>query len=336
MTQLMAVTDAMKDAAGLLVWWELTGLVDLDDLREALDEQFGAGRAMIPPDELELGKRMQPEAPSKEVALARAAASVLTSKRQLLRPLSRRGAWEIVLEKVELVSEDAATEARLAKMMASSNFDDDDFVTPEERAAQAIGKRERCTYTSQLSGWVERADGQRHIVIHGDEALKKLVLGKLGMYERVLTPTDFSSWLLSCANRLHAVGLRDRGGFYFIPKDRVEIWKRLVAVVQACSKHVCREIPAMRTEEAVEAILAAVTSETCAEMDRLERYLAKGDAMSTKGLNAEERAAERVRQKLVHYCEVLGKRIPDLETRLEQLTGAITAAKVVAKGEAAQ
>lgn len=290
-TQITAITNEMKDAAGLMVWWELTGMVDMDDLREALTQ------AGLDPEEY------MPQAPSLDVALARAAAAALTSKRQLLRPLSRRGAWEVVLEKVEIV----------------------------EAGASNAGT-ERCTYTSQITGWVEKAGETRHVVVQGDPTMRDQVLAKVKFYENVLTPTDFSSWLLSRANKMHAIGLRDRGGFYFIPRDRVDEWKKLVEVVRACSQHHCREIPAMKTDEAVDAILSSVSAEARAELDRIETWL-QNPEHSTRGLNSEERTALKLREKLDHYCQILGRQVPDLEARLERLTGTIQAARLVKKGE---
>ncbi len=285
--EIMGVSGLPADMCGLLVFWELTGMVDLDDLREALASNgFDADT-------------YAPQAPTLDVALARAAAGALTSKRQLLRPLSRRGAWEVVLEKV--VAEDA-----------------DD--------------RERCTYTSQLTGWVEKTGDTRAAVVHGDADLRDAVLIKVKFYENVLTPSDFSSWLLGQANKMHAIGLRDRGGFYFIPRDRVDEWKRLVNVVRQCSQHQCREIPAMKTDEAVEAILASVSAEATASMANTESWLA-GDKASIRGLDAEDRHALRIREKLDHYCKILGRSMPDLEARLERLTGAIQAARILKKAD---
>lgn len=291
MTEVMAVPDAMRDSAGLMVWWELSGNVALEDLYEAL-EQSG------------FPESARPVPPSMEIALSRAVASALTSKRQLLRPLSRRGSWEVVLEQVASIE------------LADGS------------------KTERCSYSSRLRGSVERSgrgDGSPVPLLDGpDEDLKRQTLEKLPYYQKVLTPDDFSSWLLTRANALAAVTLRVRGGFYFVPRDRVEGWKRVVDVVRACSDHRMNEIPAMRTDEAIEAIITSVRAEALRSVEALEEYL-KQDEVSTRGLNSAERQAAATREKLGHYCGLLGRSVPDLEARIEKLSGAIQASRIIAK-----
>lgn len=281
MSGIVAVTDEMKDAAGILVFWELSGLVAMEDFVEAI-----AADGWEP--------ELAPVAPSMEVALGRAATSVLADKRMLLRPLSRRGSWEILREQVSLDVDDG---------------------------------EERVKHESLLRGSVQRSGSEVQIQITGDPDLKQAVLAKVGFYSSTLTASDVSNWMLAQANRLHAVGLRSRGGFYFIPRDRIEDWHRVVRVIRACSSHQVYEIPAMRTDEAVEAILASVRAEAASKMAELEAWLA-GDVHSTRGYNASERAVVAVQAKLRHYAELLGREMPDLDGRLVQLTGALTAARL--------
>lgn len=288
-TGIMAVPDAMKDSAGVIVWWELSGVVDLDDMREAIDQADGGMNAA----QLET---WMPEEPSLVIALGRAASAALPSKRHLLRPLNQRGSWEITLEHVDL-EEDQVDQTRA----------------------------ERLRHQRLLSGRVE--DGKP--VLEGpDEDLKAAVLGKVGFYKRVLTTTDFSNWLLVRAGDLHAIGLRSRGGFYFVPKDKVEEWRRIVAIVRACSGHAVYEMPAMKTKEAVAAILASLRNEATKQFNVVETYLAAGDS-STRGLNSATRTADELRAKLAHYSELLGAQLGDLDQRLIALTGAIQAARIV-------
>lgn len=237
-----------------------------------------------------------PSSPSLVMALQRAAKRALPTNRHLLRPL-RRGVWEVVLETVVPASD---------------------------------GEREHLKHERVLSGYVE--DGQA--VVEGDDALRTEVLSKVGFYQRVLTPEDISSWLLWRASALHAVALRQRGGFYFIPADLVVPWRRLVAAVRSASEHSLWELPAMRTSEAVEAVLTAVRLESEARVAELERWLAEaGDDASTRGLNAATRETDAVRAKVSHYTKLLGREMPDMVARLEKLTGAVQAARLAATAE---
>jgi hypothetical protein len=285
MSQFIAVPDILKDCAGSLVWWELSGLVNMDDMRESFDGCSWSHDAM-------------PEAPTLETALARAAAHNLTSKRQLLRPLSERGTWEITLETIEK-----------------------DEHTKRDRLAP-----NKCI----VRGWVESDGGVKRAVVEGDEDMKTAILAKVSFYQRVLTPTDYSAWLLQQAGQLHAIGLRRKGGFYFIPSDKLPHWKQIVAITKACSDHQMEELPAMKTEDAIETIIRSVRMEAFKQVEKIEAWL-KQETLSTRGLNSSQKQAEEMKAKLEHYCGLLGKNIPDLEQRLERLTGAIQAAKIVAQ-----
>ena len=71
----------------------------------------------------------------------------------------------------------------------------------------------------------------------------------------LLSQADFGSWLVRLAEGQHAVALRDTGGIYFIPRSSLDAWHRITAVIDAVSGHRIFEVPAMRSDEAVEAIL---------------------------------------------------------------------------------
>lgn len=281
----IAVPDALKDAAGLMVWWELSGNVDMDDLRDAFESHAWD------PGEM-------PAQPSLELALARAAAAAITTKRQLLRPLSKRGAWEIV----------------------------------QEQPMTGPDGVERNHYTSMLRGWVEKTESGPELRVEGDETLRAATLAKVKFYRNVLTPTDYSAWLLGRAVSLHAVALRQRGGFYFLPKDKIGYWRQIQSITRSCSAHGMFEVPAMRSDEAVEAIISSVRNEALRQVESIEQWL-KQETLSTRGLNSSERQADEMKAKLAHYCKLLGQSLPDLEQRLENLTGAIQAARIVQQAE---
>lgn len=278
--------DGSLEAAGAMVWWELSGPVLLEDMKEALEAEGWDETAT-------------PEPASLALALGRAAGAALASKRQLLRPLSKRGSWEIVQESV--VSED------------------DDYV------GDVV---EGCQYKSVLKGWVE--DGA--IVLRGDPEMAAKVRALVPNYQATIEVTDFSSWLLDQAAACHAVALRSRGGFYFIPKERLDRWQAVKRVTRACSGHSLREISAMRTEEAVEAIMSAVTREVVASFSEMEEWMKK-DNFSNRGANVVEANLEKAREKVELYSKLLGAGMESVMARHHQVVGALTAVRLALKEE---
>lgn len=289
MNQSFVITPGLdRDSAGLITWWELTGLVDLEDLRDTWVAE-GLPEALLP------------KPPSLTLALIRAAQDACETKRHLVRPLKSRGHWELTME---TVVGDASGE-RLEHRALVQGFarKDGDVETPVVRV-------------------MDPDAGPRY---------RDRILGRTEFYRHALTPTDVSTWLLEvlATPMFHAIGLRARGGFYFIPRgDAVRNWETVGRVLHAVSAHRVSQIPALQTSEAVEAILTAVRREAEGEMRDLETYLA-GET-STRGLNAAARRATAVQEKLGRYVTLLGAELPDLDQRGQALIGAVTAAKLMA------
>jgi hypothetical protein len=280
LTDIVAVEGS--EAAGAIVYWQLSGSVDLQDLTDALGTLTVIGAP--------------PSAPSMEVVLQRAAQQAVSSKRQMVRPLDKRGSYAFVEESVD---------------------------------GQSALK-----YNQRLTMRVEKAglDQPPYAVVlahdpEADEPLQAQVYANVNVFKGLLTASDVSSWLLHVMEQVHGVGLRDRGGIYFIPNDCLALWRPLIAALRTVSDHKVFEIPAMRTEEAVEAILTAVRRDAEAALAEMEAYLA-GET-STKGLNAIDRRLEEVRVKAAHYAQLLGVQLPDLQAKIVTLTGAAQAARIV-------
>lgn len=291
-SELIVMPDG-TGVAGLIVFWELTGIVDYEDLR---DTWLAAG----------FDEKLLPPRTTMEVALGRSAVACLNGKRQLCRPLTKRGSWEIVYEQVTV--DDDLNETLVYKPIVQG---------------YAIAGKLPSTGESFKSPVVRVIDEQHGV------SLREQILAKVPFYERTMLSVDVSSWLLGLlgSSLLHAVPLRHAGGFYFIPTDKVDLWREIVRCVQAVGSNVLHEIPAMKTDSAIEAILSQVRAEAEARLNAMADYL-KGD-VSTKGLNATERDAAFVRQKLQNYIDTLGIALPELTNWCEQIHGAVQAAHMI-------
>ncbi len=218
-------------------------------------------------------------------------ARACANARQLVRPMGKRGAWALVQEHV-----------------------DGDNITHKHLLSGSMYEEEFC---------VERAPG-----VERTEALDALIDQIVVEAQRqlgIMTAVDISYWLVNVAKYLHAVSLRDRGGVYFMPRDVLDTWRRITRVLGEESAHKAFEIPAVKSEEAVDAILTAVRDTVKAKFSELEGYLAAG--VSTKGLNSWERQMRETKEYVNHYVQLLGEALPDLTDRLENFTGALVLAR---------
>lgn len=282
--------DAPEGAAGIIIWWELRSTINYAELHETWVLEG------LDPTHL-------PSPVSIQAALTRAAKAEMETPRHLVRPLKRKGHWELLLEEVRGEDEDDTT----------------------------------LTRRSIVQGYVRKYDnvpGEGTPVIRildpelGPEARER-ILARLPLHREVLVPGDVSEWLTRLVSRpeYRAISLRSRGGFYFIPQDCVELWEQTAEAVGSVSLHQFHAIPALQTDGAVEAILSALRSEAEAEITAIEEYMFRGET-STRGLNAYARKAEEVREKLRHYSALLGAELPDLDDRTLVLSANITAAKL--------
>lgn len=148
-----------------------------------------------------------------------------------------------------------------------------------------------------------------------------------------LTNNKISSWVWGkLAPTCEALSLRDTGGIYFIPRNHIDAWRKMVGVIKDVSDVMFFEIPAMATDEAVEAILDAVGQEAQTEIDKIAEELARtgDDAIGEKALATREARMRAVRTKVRSYESLLSQVMPSLHSKLDDLDADITAAMLIA------
>lgn len=148
-----------------------------------------------------------------------------------------------------------------------------------------------------------------------------------------LAPEDISTWLVGMAYEAQAVPLRDGGGIYFVPKTKLADWRKLVGVLRSISQHAVYEIPALRSDEAVSAILAAIEREAETEALAMEEALAD-DNLGPRALHGRASRCDAVEQKVAAYEELLGTKLDSLRGRLDKLRAKIAHAAMAAQAVA--
>ena len=263
--------------AGAMIWWELSGLVDVLQLRTAW-QAAGLDIMLVPED----------VAPKQAL---RRAVETLAEQRKLVRPLAGR-------EGFSLVEETAEGEPLAYKQSVVATVD-------------TLGQLKVEPPEGALADTI-KASYQRHL----DN----------------LVPSDISGLLVRFCESLDAVALRARGGFYFLPPASVDKFRIAAQVVRSVGAHVCYEIPALRTESAVQAILAAVEREASAEIEEFESILANVEA-GPRALKTKARQCDRVACKVANYEALLGASLAELQERLSGLRSRLAEAAILAQTE---
>src|SRR5581483_2410390 len=126
----------------------------------------------------------------------------------------------------------------------------------------------------------------------------------------------------------------DTGGVYFIPQQCVEKYRQMVNAIGAAADHSLFEVPALKSDEAVEAILDAVLREADSECTNMETELDAG-ALKKRALRARVGKCEALREKVETYEKLLGKSMPKVQERIENLKASVVEAELSVQGEEA-
>ena len=228
----------------------------------------------------------------RKTTIVHRAAEVVASKRMLVRPVTR-AIYDIVYEGVVGAPGDAPTLEHQSLTRVELLPNGDLLVTPAN---------------SPHAAKIQKA---------------------YGMYREVLVTTDVSVWLSKCVfEAVQGVRLHPDGKFYFVPQDQLPVWHAIQRAVEAASRHRFTEMPAMRAEKTVDAVLSSLRENAAQEFADLEAYLAKGEAVTERGLEARVTDLAAVKAKVGYYAGLLGAALPDLEEKAVTLSGLLIAAKL--------
>lgn len=144
-----------------------------------------------------------------------------------------------------------------------------------------------------------------------------------------LASIDVGNWLCDVLTRVGAVALRERGGIYFVPRDAVAKWERVTRALASASGHKIHAMPAMRTADAVDAILSAITADTERQCDETNAEIRGDDEhkpLGKRGLANRHQEMQGLLERLARYEDILGTRLDGLRTGIENVRASLSAA----------
>jgi hypothetical protein len=169
-----------------------------------------------------------------------------------------------------------------------------------------------------------------------DADIEDLILAAFERTSRLVEPSDVGAWLRRLAvKRLNATTVRDTGGVYFIPPVGVPQWLAWSAVVEtASSRYNLQTIPAMRTKEAISAVLSAFTAEIQADVEKItEQADDRGGDATSRFKTMKAKALQSLFDRVVEYEGILGQRLTDLRDSLEKVSYKVGVQMLLAGGE---
>jgi len=290
----VVVVPQGAEGAGAVVWWTLSGHVEVEGFKAAWAAQ-GLDEALLP------------DLPSAATALRRAVYA-LKGPSTLVRSLDKSTSkWAIVEES----RVDKAIVALGGTVTGPLKYDVECVVSRNEDDTLSFEPATEFTDTHplvmQVRGAYEQAKGQH------DHA-------------------DIGSWLSRLVRKVDAVPLRERGGVYFVPRDQVETLNKMRAALRAASANSIQTVPAMRNDDAVEAILDAVRREAQDEAQGMQDDLMAG-TFGQKGLEARAERCAAAMGKVRRYEHLLGVSMESLIVQIGDLQAALAAAALLATAD---
>lgn len=161
------------------------------------------------------------------------------------------------------------------------------------------------------------------------EKLKEQVRVSYAVHQAELSPTDVGTFLVKQVESHDGVRLRDTGGIYFVPSTALDAWRKVTQALKVASGHLLFEVPALRSEDAVEAVLDAIAQEAAQEADTIAREMAEQD-LGERALDNRAERAKAMRAKVQRYEQLLGRELDTLTERLQDLGAQLTVAALKA------
>lgn len=155
-------------------------------------------------------------------------------------------------------------------------------------------------------------------------------------FQRELSQLDISQWLVEQVERLNATSLRDTGGIYFLPNTALEEWGKIVTVLRGCSVHKIFSVPALATDEdTIALVLDAIAQESRTMFELLNKEIETSN-LSSRALESRKNRLFWFEQKLQKYEELLGTRLDSVRENLTAVDQSISHALIAAEAARAE
>ena len=288
----LMVTPEALGVCGSVSYWRASGTVSIATMAKAWD---AAG----------LDKELFRKAPEPETALRRAVLDLAkrerindkTERRVLVRPLQEASAWAVV---EEIVQEGQAPSYTTLEIVSFRKDYGPHFFPVDGTSAQT-------------------------------EQIATAVMAGFSAQQGLFAPEDITGWLVKLAYAKGAVTLRDSGGVYFIPRPAMEFWNKAADAIQSASAHKVFRIPAMRNDEAVAAIIDAVTQEAEQEAQKINDEIMAG--LGDRAIETRKDRIAALLTKVGSYEELVGQKMK-ISERLESLQASVATAKLIGSAPA--
>ena len=116
---------------------------------------------------------------------------------------------------------------------------------------------------------------------------------------------------------LNGVALRDRGGLYWLPQDKMATFNAVAKVIQDAGSNSVYTVRTAHDTESVRAICDALTSEVNSELDTINADIMGGD-IKKRAMKSRQDRAVNLRAQVAEYESILGTALDSLKERCDE------------------
>lgn len=189
--------------------------------------------------------------------------------------------------------------------------------------SDADDHRPEPVHTTRFKVWLDDSRGLQ--VSTRDVELRRTLIRAHQAAQLELTGSDIGSWLVTRIHALGAIRLRDTGGVYFVPQTHRAVWTQIGEVLAQVSSSRIYEIPALQSDQAVDAILTALREQAIAELTRIEGLLEKGE-LGARALNTLAAETDARLALLTQYEQLLQVSQNELRASIEEVRARVVEA----------
>lgn len=188
--------------------------------------------------------------------------------------------------------------------------------TDTDRGWQLVSTHDNGTSIDTVSTLRVKLDGISPVFTPPDHPFARGIESEYERGQTVLAAVDLGGWLTQLAVRVYsAVPLRGRGGMYFIPQDKAQEWNAVRRAVASVSGARIYSVPAMRSDDAVDAVLDALAREAAQECAEIDTAIQTAGA---RGCRSQANRAFYMAAKVERYETLLERAMPQLKANLEK------------------
>jgi hypothetical protein len=187
----------------------------------------------------------------------------------------------------------------------------------------AGGDNDDPEYEVRFKVWIDEQEMALSFDREMDEAELDVIHDTFMRCRRELHHQDVSAWLVKRCKAVQSIGLRDTGGIYFVPEQFAPTWSLLADLLARCSASRIYEIPALKNDRAVEAIMEAVINDAADHVAKLTKALDEKD-LGERGLRGKATKCEALATKLRLYEELLGRKMEAITARVQEVDARIS------------